>query len=71
MVEVRHYWRRDAVMGEAGSRSRHPYLLANLALRRSALLAVLASAWATQSPPQIHQQCQSHPARALALLAQS
>lgn len=70
-VEVRHHWRRDAVMGEDGSRSRHPNLLANLALLRSALLAVLASELEMQSLPQIHERCHSHPARGLALLAQS
>lgn len=70
-VEVRNHWRRDAVMGEDGSRSRNPNLLANLALLRSTLLAVLAPELATQSLPQIHERCHAHPARGLALLAQS
>lgn len=70
-VEVRNHWRRDAVMGEDGSRSRNPNLLANLALLRSALLAVLPSELATQSFPEIHERYHAHPARALAFLAQS
>jgi len=39
-VEIRNHWRRDALMGEDGSRSRNPNLLANMALIRSALLAL-------------------------------
>ena len=41
-VENRNHWRRDALLGEDGSRSRNPRLLANLALLRNVLLAVLA-----------------------------
>ena len=41
-VEIRNHWRRDTQMGEDRSRSRHPNLLANMALLRSALLTVLA-----------------------------
>lgn len=40
-VENRNHWRRDALMGEDRSRSRNPRLLANLALLRNVLLAVL------------------------------
>ena len=39
---MRNHWKRDTVLGEDGSRSRHPNLLANVALLRSAVLAVLA-----------------------------
>lgn len=70
-VEVRNHWRRDALMGEDGTRSRHPNLLANLALIRSALLHVLAQDLEAQSLPQLRERLHSHPARALALLAQS
>jgi predicted transposase YbfD/YdcC len=69
-VEVRNHWRRDALMGEDGSRSRNPKLLANLALIRNALLDVLAPALAEQSLPQLRERLHSHPARCLALLAQ-
>jgi predicted transposase YbfD/YdcC len=70
-VENRNHWRRDALMGEDGSRSRHPALLANVALLRNALLAVLSQAPQEQSLPQWRERLHSHPARALALLARS
>lgn len=41
-VEIRNHWRRDAIWGEDRSRTRNPNALANLALLRSALLALLA-----------------------------
>src|SRR5512137_1724805 len=41
-VENRNHWRRDALMGEDGSRSRNATLLANLALIRNTLLAILS-----------------------------
>lgn len=67
-VEIRNHWRRDAVMGEDGSRSRQPNLLANLALLRNLLLAVLADHFPDQPLPQIQEQLHSRPARGLALL---
>ncbi|MCX7868528.1 MAG: hypothetical protein N2322_01130, partial [Terrimicrobiaceae bacterium] len=65
----RNHWRRDAWMGEDGSRSRNANLLANLALIRSALLRVLAAELETQSLPQLRERLHSHPARCLSLLA--
>ncbi len=41
-VEVRNHWQCDVLFGEDGSRSRNPILLANRALIRNALLAILA-----------------------------
>jgi predicted transposase YbfD/YdcC len=70
-VEVRNHWRRDALMGEDASRSRHAALLANLALIRNALLQVLSPALEEQSLPQLRESLHSHPARCLALLADS
>ena len=70
-VENRNHWRRDALMGEDGSRSRNATLLANVALIRNVLLAVMAGAWETQSLPQLREHLHSHPARCLALLATS
>jgi hypothetical protein len=55
-------------MGEDGSRSRQPNLLANLALLRNVLLAVLADHFQAQSLPQIHEQLHSRPGQGLALL---
>jgi len=70
-VEVRNHWRRDALMGEDGSRSRNARLLANVALLRNALLAVLADPLQEQSLPQLRESLHSHPGRCLALLADS
>ena len=67
-VEVRNHWRRDAVMGEDRSRSRNASLLANVALIRSALLALLAQHHPDESLPQIQEQFHSRPNRCLALL---
>lgn len=70
-VENRNHWRRDALMGEDGSRSRNAMLLANVALIRSALLQVMASHLEHQSLPQLREQLHSNPARSLAILASS
>jgi predicted transposase YbfD/YdcC len=67
-VEIRNHWRRDAIMGEDGSRSRQPNLLANLALLRNGLLALLADHFPDQPLPQIQEQLHSHPGKCLALL---
>lgn len=57
-VEIRNHWRRDVIFGEDGSRSRNPNLLANLALIRNALLAILAEHFPnTPSPAIIEQLC--------------
>ena len=68
-VENRNHWRRDALMGEDRSRSRNACLLANVALIRNALLAVLAETLQRQSLPQLRETLHSHPGRCLALLA--
>ena len=65
-VENRNHWRRDALMGEDGSRSRNATLLANVALIRSALLHVMAPHLETQSLPQLREYLHSRPARCLA-----
>lgn len=70
-VENRNHWRRDALMGEDGSRSRNAKLLANLALIRNALLQVQSEALEEQSLPQLRESLHSHPGRCLALLADS
>ena len=67
-VEIRNHWRRDALMGEDRSRSRNPNLLANLALIRSALLALLADHYPDQSLPQIREQLSSSPSQCLRVL---
>ena len=65
---MRNHWRRDAVMGEDASRSRNPTLLANVALIRSALLALLAQHHPDEPLPQLREQLHSRPARCLNLL---
>jgi len=67
-VEVRNHWRRDALLGEDDSRSRHVHLLANLALIRSAMLALLAEQHPDQPLPELLEQFHSRPARCLNLL---
>lgn len=67
-VEVRNHWRRDALLGGDRSRSRNAPLLANVALIRSALLAVLAQHHPDEPLPQIQETLHSRPARCLALL---
>ena len=70
-VENRNHWRRDAVLGEDGSRSRNATLLANLALLRNVLLQVMAPELETQSLPQLRERLHSRPTLALNLLARS
>ena len=67
-VEVRNHWKRDAVMGEDGSRSRNASLLSNVALIRSALLALLAQHYPEEPLPQIQEHLHSRQHRCLALL---
>ena len=68
-VEIRNHWRRDVLLGEDASRSRQPNLLANLALLRSALLALLADQFPDQPLPQVQESLHSNPARCLAILS--
>jgi predicted transposase YbfD/YdcC len=70
-VENRNHWRRDALMGEDRSRSRNATLLANIALIRNALLAVLSEHIHEQSLPEFRESLASHPARCMALLLNS
>jgi predicted transposase YbfD/YdcC len=52
-VEIRNHWRRDVIFGEDQSRSRNPNLLANMALIRNALLAVLAEHFPDEPSPAV------------------
>ncbi len=61
-AEIRNHWRRDAVWGEDRSRTRNPTALANLALVRSTLLALLPEHFPDRSLPQIKEQLHSRPA---------
>ena len=64
-VEIRNHWRRDALMGEDGSRSRNPNLLASMALIRSALLAQLAEKACDQPLPEVFEKFAQKPAQTL------
>lgn len=70
-VENRNHWRRDAVMGEDRSRSRNANLLANLALIRNGLLAILADPVDARSLPEIRESLHSKPSACYALLSRS
>jgi len=70
-VEIRNHWRRDVLLGEDGSRSRNPNLLANLALLRNALLALLADHFPDRPLPQTLEYLHSRPGQCLALIFKS
>jgi hypothetical protein len=67
-VEIRNHWRRDAIWAEDRSRSRHPAALANLALLRNALFALLPDHYPDISHSQIRERLHSHPAAALCVI---
>ena len=67
-VEIRNHWRRDVLFGEDGSRSRNPNLLANLALIRSALLALLAEHFPDTASPAVIEQLARNTNQALKIL---
>ena len=67
-VENRNHWRRDALWGEDKSRTRHPAALANLALVRNALFALLPEHYPDTPLPQIKELLHSRPAACLKLL---
>ncbi len=67
-VENRNHWRRDALMGEDRSRSRNPNLLANLALIRNVLLAVLEGSEKSRSLPETRDLLHSRARECLHLL---
>jgi hypothetical protein len=70
-VENRNHWRRDALMGEDGSRSRNAKLLANLALIRNALLAILPDPDDARTLPELRESLHSRPSACYALLSES
>ena len=68
-VEIRNHWKRDVGMGEDKSRTRNPKALANLALIRNALLAIMAEHRPDKSWPEIKEEFQSNPSACLKLIA--
>ena len=67
-VEIRNHWRRDAVWGEDRSRTRNASALANLALLRNALFALLPEHYPGISHAEIHERLHSHPAACLRVI---
>jgi predicted transposase YbfD/YdcC len=70
-VENRNHWRRDASLGEDGTRLRQRHALGNLALLRSVTLRLLAAdAGATDDPwlPAKKERLAADPTAALNLL---
>lgn len=67
-VEIRNHWRRDAIWGEDRSRTRNLHALANLALLRNALLALLPEHYPDVPLPEIHGRLCAHPLASLRLL---
>ena len=67
-VEVRNHWQRDGLFGEDGSRSRNPNLLANMALIRNALLAILAEHCPQTPGPVIIEQLDRNTNQSLRIL---
>lgn len=59
--EIRNHWRRDAIMGEDRSRTRNPVQLANLALLRNAVIAILATRYPEENYVQIVERLQENP----------
>lgn len=68
-VEIRNHWRRDVLMGEDGSRTRNPNALANLALLRNAIFALLAERLPNQPLRQVQEELHSNPSACLKLIA--
>jgi len=67
-IEIRNHWQRDAFWGEDRSRTRNPNALANLALLRNALLALLPGHFQDVPMPVIREQLHSCPAACLRIV---
>ena len=67
-VENRNHWRRDAIWGEDGTRSRKPNIVGNLALLRSAAIALLNDHYPDRSHSDLRQAFAANASLSLALL---
>ena len=67
-VENRNHWRRDASLGEDGSRLHQPVALINLALLRSVNLRLISSESDDDWLPAYKERLCAHPTLALALI---
>ena len=67
-VENRNHWRRDACLGEDGTRSRNPQVLINVALLRSATLLLLNQGYPGRRLPELNEAFAANPALAWRLI---
>lgn len=67
-VENRNHWRRDATLGEDGTRLRNGWALANLAVLRSANLRLMAAAGPDHWLPAQKELLAANPNAALTLV---
>jgi hypothetical protein len=67
-VENRNHGRRDACLGEDRTRSRHPNVLINLALLRSATLLLLNHGYPGRRLPELNEAFAVKPALAWRLI---
>ena len=67
-VEIRNHWRRDASLGEDGTRLRNARALINLALLRSVNLRLLALRGSSDCLPAQKEYLGANPAAALTLI---
>ncbi len=67
-VENRNHWRRDASLGEDGTRLRNPVALINLALLRSVNLRLISSECDDDWLPAFKERLCARPTLAFALL---
>lgn len=67
-VENRNHWRRDASLGEDGTRLRNPAALINLALLRSVSLRLLAQADSEEWLPARKEWLAANPTATLSLV---
>ena len=58
-VEIRNHWRRDAIMREDWSRTRNVSQLANLALLRNAVIAILAREYPDENYVEVLENLQA------------
>jgi hypothetical protein len=67
-VEIRNHWRRDSLWGEDRSRTRKPRALANLALLRNVLLALIPVHFPDLPLKEVFERLHSNPAASLRVL---
>lgn len=67
-VEIRNHWRRDAIWGEDRSRTRNPNALANLAVLRNVILAIIPDHFDGTPLKQIHEALHSDPGHCIRIV---